>query len=117
MFISDPGSCFFTHTGSWISDHGSKTATKERGEKNFVVIPFYVATSFTKLEIILVLKCRKKIWANIHRIIELLTQKLVTKRSKIWVWDPGSGKKPFPDPGSRGQKGTGSRISYPDPQH
>jgi hypothetical protein len=37
--------------------------------------------------------------------------------SKVWVWDPGpeirdlrSGKKPIPDPGSRGQKGTGSRI-------
>jgi hypothetical protein len=37
---------------------------------------------------------------------------MVTKLSKIWVWDPGSGKNPFriPDPGSKGQKGTGSRI-------
>jgi len=26
------------------------------------------------------------------------------------IRDPGSGKKPIPDPGSRGQKGTGSRI-------
>jgi hypothetical protein len=26
-----------------------KTATKERGEKKLVVIPFYVATNFTKL--------------------------------------------------------------------
>jgi hypothetical protein len=34
-----------------------KTATKERGEKKFVVIPFYVATNFTKLKIMLVLKC------------------------------------------------------------
>jgi hypothetical protein len=34
-----------------------KTATKERGEKNFFVIPFYLATNFTKLKIILVLKC------------------------------------------------------------
>jgi hypothetical protein len=25
-----------------------KTATKERGEKKFVVIPFYLTTSFTK---------------------------------------------------------------------
>jgi hypothetical protein len=33
-----------------------KTATKERGEKKFVVITFYVATNFTKLQIILVLK-------------------------------------------------------------
>jgi hypothetical protein len=36
----------------------------------------------------------------------------ICKLSKIWVWDPGSGKNPFriPDPGSRGKKGTGSRI-------
>jgi hypothetical protein len=53
---------------------------------------------------------KKKIWANIQRIIELFTQKIVTKLSKIWGWDPGSGKKPIPDPGSGGQKGTGSRI-------
>jgi hypothetical protein len=26
-----------------------KTATKERGEKKLVIIPFYVATNFTKL--------------------------------------------------------------------
>jgi hypothetical protein len=54
---------------------------------------------------------KKKIWAKFHRIIiEVFTQKIVTKLSKIWGWDPGSGKKPIPDPGSRGQKGTGSRI-------
>jgi hypothetical protein len=34
-----------------------KTATKERGDKKFVVMTFYVATNFTKLQIILVLKC------------------------------------------------------------
>ncbi len=55
---------------------------------------------------------KKKIWANFQRIIELFTQKIVTKLSKIWVWDPGSEVR---DPekthsGSRGQKGTGSRI-------
>jgi hypothetical protein len=33
-----------------------KTATRERG-KIFVVIPFYAATNFTTLKIILVLKC------------------------------------------------------------
>jgi hypothetical protein len=60
---------------------------------------------------------KKKIWANFQRIVELFTQKIVTKLSKVWVWDPGSEirdprsgirKKPIPDPGSRGQKGTGS---------
>jgi hypothetical protein len=77
MFIPDPGSriLIFTHPGSRIPDPGSrvpdpgfripdlgfripdlgfrirdpKTATKERGEKKLVVIPFYVATNFTKL--------------------------------------------------------------------
>jgi hypothetical protein len=50
MFIPDPD--FYP---SRIPD--PKTATKERGEKKFFVIPFYVATNFTKLKIILVLKC------------------------------------------------------------
>jgi hypothetical protein len=51
---------------------------------------------------------KKKIWANFQRIIELFTQKIDTKLSKIWVWDPGSEirKNSIPDPGSRGQKGT-----------
>jgi hypothetical protein len=64
MFIPDLGSRIlnFIHPGSRIPDLGSripdpKTATKERGEKKFVVITFYVATNFTKLQIILVLKC------------------------------------------------------------
>jgi hypothetical protein len=46
---------------------------------------------------------KKKIWANFQRIIELFNQKIVTKLSKIWVWDPGSrilGLKKTPDPGS-----------------
>ncbi len=36
----------------------------------------------------------------------------MSKLFKIWSWDPGSGSrnKPIPDPGSRGQRGTGSRI-------
>jgi hypothetical protein len=33
---------------------------------------------------------KKKIWANFQRIIELFTQKIVNKLSKIWIWDPGS---------------------------
>jgi hypothetical protein len=38
---------------------------------------------------------KKKIWANFQRIIELFTQIIVTKLSKIRVWDPGSGKNLF----------------------
>jgi hypothetical protein len=47
-----------------------KTATKESGEKKFDVKPFFVATNFTKL---------KKLCASFQRIIELFTQKFVTK--------------------------------------
>jgi hypothetical protein len=49
------------------------------------------------------------IWANFQRIIDLFTQKIVTKLSKIWALDPGSGKNLFriPDPGSK----KGTRIS------
>ncbi len=50
MFIPDPD--FYPSRIPY-----PKTATKERGEKKFVVITFYVATNFTKLQIILVLKC------------------------------------------------------------
>jgi hypothetical protein len=59
MFIRDAGSRILIlpipDPGSRIPD--PKTATKETGEKKFVVIPFNVATNFTKLKIILVLKC------------------------------------------------------------
>jgi hypothetical protein len=43
---------------SLIPDSGSKNSNKrEGGGGNFVVIPFFVATNFTKLEIILLLNC------------------------------------------------------------
>jgi hypothetical protein len=103
-----------------------KTAMKDRGEKKFVVIPFFWSHNFTKLNHFIFEMLKKKIWANFQKIIELFTQKIVTKLSKIWVWDPGSGIRDpgsgirdpgsgknlfrIPDPGSRGQKGTGSRI-------
>ncbi len=41
---------------------------------------------------------KTKIWAGFQRIIELFTQKFVTKLQKIWGWDPGSELR---DPGSR----------------
>jgi hypothetical protein len=42
-----------------------KTATKERMEKKFVVIPCFVATNFIKLKIILFLKWWRKIFGPI----------------------------------------------------
>ncbi len=60
---------------------------------------------------------KKTIWANFQRIKELFTQKIDTKLSKIWVWDPGSEildpeKTPFriPDPGVKKAPDPGSRI-------
>jgi hypothetical protein len=59
---------------------------------------------------------KKNIWANFRRTIELFTPEIVTKLSKMWfgIRDPRSvirdPEKKTPDPGSRGQKGTGYRI-------
>ncbi len=59
---------------------------------------------------------KKKNWANFQRIIQLFTPKIVTKLSKLWVWfrDPRSGIWEKTYSGSRGQKGTGSRIRNTD---
>jgi hypothetical protein len=60
---------------------------------------------------------KKKIWANFQRIVEVFTQKMFNMLSNIWVWDPESGKKPIPDPGSQIQGSKRHRIPDPDPQH
>ncbi len=103
------------YPGSWflpIPDPGSKNSNKREGWKKICCHTFFVATNFSKLNIIFFLIWQRKIWATFQRIIEVFTQIIVTKLSKIWVWDPGSGKSLFhiPDPRSMGQKGTGSRI-------
>jgi hypothetical protein len=80
--VADPGCLsripFPDFCPSWIPD--PKTGTKKKGEKKFVVLPFFLATNITKLKIILVLNRRRK---NFR-------------------------KNPIPDLGSRGQKNTGS---------
>ncbi len=112
---------------SRIPDAGSKNSNKREGWKKICRHNFLCSHKFHKIAHYFsfdVLK--KKIWANFQRITELFTQKIVNKLSKLWIWDPGSeirdtgsGKNLFriPDPGSRGQKGTGSWITDPDPQH
>jgi hypothetical protein len=55
---------------------------------------------------------KKKIWANFQRIIELFTQKIFTKLSQIWLWDPGSGVR---DPGSGIRKKPKKLFRIPDP--
>ncbi len=110
---------------SRIPDLGSKNSNKRQGWKNIWCHTFLFSHKFHKIvhyfsfEVL-----KKKIWANFQRIIELFAQQIVTKLSKVWVWDPGSGIR---DPGSgiRDPEKTysGSRIQgskrhrIPDPQH
>ncbi len=119
MFIPDPGSWFLPipDPGSRIPDPGSRIQKQQQktGVKNFFLSNHTVFCShkFHKTEYYFTFDMLKEnIWPNFPRIFEVFTQKIVTKHSKIWVRDLGSGKNLFriPDPGSRGQKGTGSRI-------
>jgi hypothetical protein len=105
-----PGSriLIFTHPGSRIPD--PKTVTKERGEKNLLSY-FFCSHKFHKIEYYVIFEMlKKKIWANLQRIVEVFTQKIFNMLSNIWVWDPGSGKNLFRIPGSK-------RHRIPDPQH
>ncbi len=100
-------------SGMFIPDPGSKNSNKRQGWKKFCCQTIFFGHKFHKTEYYFIFDMlTKNIWPNFPRIIEVFTQKIVTKPSKIWVWDPRSGirEKPIPDPGSRGQKGTGSRI-------
>jgi hypothetical protein len=65
----------FDHPRYRIPD--PKTATKERGEKNLVFLPFICSHKYTKLKIILFLNWhRKKIWAIYEESKNLLPKKL-----------------------------------------
>jgi hypothetical protein len=94
-----------------------KTATEERSEKKFYLKPFYVATNFTKLKIIFVFKCWRKKFGPVFKDLQnFLAKKLSLSSQKygFGIRDPRSGirdpEKTIPEPGSRGQKGIGSRI-------
>ncbi len=108
MFIPDAGSWFLP-----IPDPGTKNSNKREGWKKIWCHTFLCSHKFHKIvnyfsfEVL-----KKKIWANFQRIIELFAQKIVTKLSKVWVWDPGSGKNLFriPDPGVKKAPDPGSRI-------
>jgi hypothetical protein len=85
---------------------------KDRVKKNFLSYLFFGVINFTKLNYFIYEMLKKKIWANFQRIVELFAKKIVTRLSKIWVWDPGSGKNIFriPDPGVKKAPDHGSRI-------
>jgi hypothetical protein len=81
MFIRDPG--------SRIPD--LKKQQKRGVKQKLVVILFFCSHKFHKIEYYYIFEMlKKKIWAKFQRIIEVFTQKIVTKLSKIWVWDQGS---------------------------
>jgi hypothetical protein len=78
-----------------------KTVTKERGKK-IVVIPYICSHKFHKIGSHFICKMlKKKKLVQFSKNYRTFTRKIVTKLSKIWVWDPGFGirNKPIPDPG------------------
>ncbi len=96
---------------SRISDPGSKNSNKREGWKKISCHNFLCSHKFHKIANYFSFEVlKKKIWANFQRIIELFTQKIVTKLSKIWIWDPGSGINLFwiPDPGAKKAPDPGS---------
>ncbi len=110
MFIPDLWSWFLPipDPGSRISDPRSKNSDKRER-----CVP-YCSHKFPKIENYSILKMlKKKIKVNFQRSIVLFNQKLSlsSKKYGFGILDPRSGKNLFRiDPGSRGQKGTGSRI-------
>ncbi len=110
MFIPDPWSWFLP-----IPDPGSKISNKREGWKKINCHTFICCHKFHKIDNYFIFAMLlKKIWTHFQRIIEYFTQKIVTKLSKIWVWDPGSEirKTPIPDPGVKKtpDPGSGSAI-------
>jgi hypothetical protein len=103
----------------FIQDPGSKNSNKREMGKKIFVIPLFVAINITKLKHILIFELVRKTWANLQ-LYNFLPQKLLISSRKYGlgseIRDPGSGKKPILDRGSRGQKGTGSWIPDPVPQ-
>jgi hypothetical protein len=105
MFIPDPDFC--------PSRSRVQKQQQKRGVGKKLVLPF-CGHKYHKIENCLNFELvKKKIWANLQRISELSTQKIVTKLSTNMglgsgIRDPGSGKKTYP-----GVK----KAPDPDPQH
>ncbi len=97
--VADPGCLsrilIFVHSGSRISDPGSRNSNKREGKKNFCCPTFFVATKITKSEIILILNWwRKKIGPFYKELQNFLPKKLSLSSQKYGfeIRDPGSGK-------------------------
>jgi hypothetical protein len=95
----------FSHPGPWIQNSNKREGWKKISCHNFLCShKFHKIANYFSFE-----QLKKNIWANFHRIIELFNPNCQSR-----IQDPRSGirKKPIPDPGSRGQKGTVSHIIY-----
>jgi hypothetical protein len=107
MFIPDPE--------SRIPYPGSKNSNKREEEQNLFSDSFY-SHKYHKIKNYLIFEqVTKKRLSQLTKHYKFFTPKKMSLSSQKYgfgIRDPRSGhrKKPFPDPGSRGQKGTGSRI-------
>ncbi len=74
---------------SRIPDLGSRIQKQQQKRGLKKICYFFCNHKFHKIEYYFVFKMlKKKIWAKFQIIIEVFTQKIVTKLSKIWIWDP-----------------------------
>jgi len=83
--VADPGCLsrimIYTHPGSRIQKQQQKRGVKQICCHTFLCShKFHKIVNYFSFEVL-----KKKIWANFQRIINLFTQKIVTKLSKIWV--------------------------------
>jgi hypothetical protein len=103
-----------------LLDLGSRIEKQhqKRGVKKICCHTFCCSHEFHKIEYYFIFEMlKKKIWVNFQRIIEVFTQKIVTKLSKIWgLGSGGPGVKKAPAPGSR-IPDPESQIPDLDPQH
>jgi hypothetical protein len=82
---------------------------QKRGVKKISCHTFFCSHKFHIVENYFIFEMlKKKMWANFQRIIELFTQKIVTKLSKIWDWDPEKNLSRIPDPGVKKAPDPGS---------
>ena len=81
--------------GSRIPD--PKTAMKDRGEKKFLVIPFFWSHKVHKIELFYFKMLKKKIWPIFKELKNFLPKKLSLSSQKygFGIRDPGSGKNLF----------------------
>ncbi len=116
-----PGSriLIFTHPGSRISDPGSKNSNKREGWKKNFCHTFLCSHKFHKIEHYFSFEVlKKKMWANFQTFYpKNCHQALKNMGLGSGTQDPGSGKKPIPNPGSRIHGSKRHRIPDPDPQH